>query len=256
MTRYFQISIYLLAFFALCAFLAWNIIAASKQPSDAAEYGRRLEITGINVLAPPGAENSDDSFRIYAVHVVHTRPFKDPYIGHGIYLGSGKIITAAHVIGRWSALTNLRVLIAGQDLPAKVIKKGSLDETDLALLSVDEARLPISLRLRRNPSCKEPSIPGTNAAVIVPENIIRSRIISPELIAPHYRARFYSLVDDVGISGSGVFDAERKCLLGIMSRKVRKYAYRKMNGNVVMQENGFAGYFVPVFDFIPLEFRF
>ena len=71
------------------------------------------------------------------------------------------MITAAHVVGHWPFLTHPRVLIAGQDLPAKVIKQGSFETTDLALLSVDEAKLPISLRLRRNPLCSGSPKVGT-----------------------------------------------------------------------------------------------
>ena len=52
------------------------------------------------------------------------------------------VLTAAHVVGHWPAFTDPRVLVAGQDLPAKVIKEGSFHTVDLALLSVNEDRLP------------------------------------------------------------------------------------------------------------------
>ncbi len=95
--------------------------------------------------------------------------FKEPFTGYGIYLGQGAVITAAHVLGRWPYfISNPRVLIAGQELPAKVIRTGSPGTTDLAILSVDETRLPVSLRLRRNPLCKEPPQAGENVIVVVP----------------------------------------------------------------------------------------
>ena len=100
---------------------------------------------------------------------------------------------------------------------------------------------------------------GTEVVVVYPERTARSRIISPLSIAPKYRARFGSLINEAEGSGSGVFNADRKCLLGIISSKIRKFNYRGMNGHTVTEESGFAGYFVPaskIADFVPPEFRF
>ena len=184
-----------------------------------------------------GSLSPDDSLRIYAVNVVHSRPLEEPFIGYGIYLGQGAVITAAHVLGRWpSFISNPRVLIAGQELPAKVIKEGSFETIDLALLSVDEARLPVSLRLRRNPLCKEPPKAGENVIVVLSYGTVRSRIISPQLLLPKYRTNFNTFISDVPIaggSGSGVFRAERKCLLGILSSKIWEYNFRMENGRIV-----------------------
>jgi hypothetical protein len=206
------------------------------------------------------AQSPDDSLKIYAVYVVKTTPFEKPFTGYGIYLGKGAVITAAHVIGHWGFLKNPRVLIAGQDLPAKIIKEGSVDEIDVTLLSVDETRLPVSLRLRRNPLCKQPAPVGAQVIAAIPEETARSQIISPLQIAPSLRKQFSSLTREVAAtSGSGIFDAERRCLLGIMSRRVQKYGYRNENGKIVVVPAGFAGYFVPASEiakFIPEEFRF
>lgn len=206
------------------------------------------------------AQSPDDSLNIYAVNVVKTTPFEKPFTGNGIYLGKGAIITAAHVIGRWGFLKNPRVLIAGQDLPAKIVKEGSIDNVDLTLLSVDETRLPVRLRLRRNPLCKQPPRPGESVIAVVPGQTARSRIISPVHIAPQLRQRFNTLTGEVAeASGSGIFDADKRCLLGIMSRRVQKFDYRNDNGRIVAEPAGFAGYFVPasqIAEFIPQEFRF
>jgi trypsin-like peptidase len=249
MAKRFLIAGFLVAVTAVCALIGWPFAAAFYQRSTA-DYQTRLGATERTVSVP------DESLQIYAVNVVHAAPFKAPFIGYGIYLGSGKIITAAHVVGRWPLLKNLRVLIAGQDLPAEVLKQGEFDDADLALLSVDQSRLPISLQLRRNPVCHELLMPGANVVIVEPESSVHSQIISPQLIPAIYRAQFYSLTKDLGRSGSGVFSVERKCLLGIMSRKIPKVSYHKDGRNIVVQPDGFAGYFVPVFDFIPPEFRF
>jgi len=208
---------------------------------------------------PVQAQSPDDSLRIYAVNVVKTTPFQEPFTGYGIYLGRGAVITAFHVIGRFAFLKNPHVVIAGQNLPAKIIKEGSLAQTDLTLLSVDEARLPVSLRLRRNPLCKQPPKAGENVIVVVPEKTVRSQIISPLLVQPELQKRFNTLIGEAGASGSGVFDAERRCLMGIISRAIQKYNYRKEDGQIVAEPVGFAGYFVSasqITDFIPQEFRF
>lgn len=187
----------------------------------------------------------DSALQLYAVKVIKTPPFQKPVTGYGIYLGSGLVLTAAHVVGHWPVFTHPHVVIAGQDLPASIVKKGTFETTDLALLSVDQTRLPVSLRLRRNPLCSGPLRIGMPVVDVLPQTTFRSRIISPLLIPPALQHRFDSLIDTPKESGSGIFDPERQCLLGIVSAKVMKFAYRKLNGRVIWSSSGFAGYFVP-----------
>jgi len=202
-------------------------------------------IAAVFILGPAQAQGDDDALEIYAVNVVKTTPFQKPFTGYGIYLGQGTVLTAAHVIGRFGFLKNPHVLIAGQDLPASIVKEGSLERTDLTLLSVDETRLPIALRLRRNPVCRQPPRLGQDVVLVVPGRTTRSQIISPQLIHPTLRKRFYALITEPAGSGSGVFDADRRCLMGIISRRVPKYHYQMENGKLVAKDAGFAGYFVP-----------
>jgi hypothetical protein len=205
------------------------------------------------------AQSTDDDLKIYAVNVVKKAPLKKEFIGFGIYLGNGTVITAAHVVGHFPILTHPHVHIAGLDLPAEVIKNGAFEETDLALLSVDAAQLPVSLQLRRNPLCKMPAPAGTKVIVVYPKRTDRSFIIPPAYIAPQYRARLNTLIAEVESSGSGVFHADRRCLLGIISQKVQKFSYQKRNGLTVASPAGYAGYFVPastIATFIPPEFRY
>src|SRR5262249_30132459 len=134
------------------------------------------------------------------------------------YLGRGRIITAQHVVRS----ANPTVRIAGLNLASKVIKSSPYEELDLALLSVDEEKLPVSLRMRRMPLCQRPPFADERVVVAIPESTARSHVASPLVIPPNLRQRFPTAIKDVattGNSGSGVFDAERKCLLGIMSRK-------------------------------------
>ena len=200
--------------------------------------------------------SDDDSLRIYAVNVVKTPPFKEQFVGYGIYLGRGIVITAGHVVGHWPLFTRPRVLIAGHDLPAKVLKSGLDNQVDLALLSIDETPLPISLRLRRNPLCQAPPVVGMQVIDVVPESTSRSHVISALSIEPALRSRFDSLIDDVKSSGSGIFDAQRKCLLGIASAEVVKFKNQMRSGHAAYVPTGFAGYFVSaakIIKFLPKD---
>lgn len=202
------------------------------------------------------AQSTDDDLRIYAVNVVKTPPFERQFTGYGIYLGQGYVITAAHVVGHWPLFTHPRVLIAGRDLPAKIIKQGSFETTDLALLSVGEAALPMSLRLRRNPLCNRSPTIGSEVINVIPEGTTRARVISPLSIPAQLRTKFDSLIDSAKDSGSGVFDPERKCLMGIMSARVQKYHYQLENVRIRGYMDGYAGYFVSatkIAKFIPSD---
>jgi hypothetical protein len=205
------------------------------------------------------AQSIDDALRIYAVKVVKGPPVEHEITGYGIYLGRGLIITAAHVVGHWPALTNPTVRINGRDLPTRLLKEGSFETIDLALLSVDEAQLSASLRLRRNPLCKDPPHVGEEVVDVLPDQTSRTRVISPLSISPQMRVRFPTLMEKPEQSGSGLFDANKKCLRGIVSAKLPKFIYKSINGVLIAKPSGFAGYFVPANEiaaFIPADLHF
>jgi hypothetical protein len=130
------------------------------------------------------------------------------------------------------------------------------EKVDLALLSVNEEKLPISLRLRRMPLCQRPPWVGEPVIVAIPESTARSHVMSPMLLPPIYRRKFPTVISDVattGNSGSGVFDAGSKCLLGIMSLRI----YILPSGDRTKQKD-IAKYFVPasiIAAFIPADYR-
>jgi hypothetical protein len=167
-------------------------------------------------------QSADNDLIVYAVGVVNVAPFKRPFSGYGVYLGGSTVITAAHVVGHWPLFTNPTIVIGGQEIPTKVIKKGAFPQLDLAQLSVEQSSLPDSARLRRNYLCKELAQVGTDVVVVSSEQTVRSRIISPRAIATRYRSHFGTLVSEPHGSGSGVFDADKKCLLGIISAAVMR----------------------------------
>jgi hypothetical protein len=214
-----------------------------------------LAAAALVLLGGTAPDPADDSLRIYAVNIVQDPP--QSWTGYGIYLGKGLVITAAHVVGRASH-TKPSVRIAGMDLPASAIKEGSFERLDLTLLSIDEKKLPVYLRMRRMPLCDRPAWVGEPVIVAVPEGTARSHIMSPQLLPPDSRMRFSTVISDVastGNSGSGVFDAGRKCLLGIMSRKIQV----RPNNDPEGEPKDLAKYFVPastIGPFIPREYRF
>ena len=138
--------------------------------------------------------------------------------GSGVYLGSGLIVTAAHLVEPNSQMS---ATIAGMTLPATILKHGS--EVDLSLLKVDKDKLPANPALPDMPLCRAPPWPGDPVIVADATAISNSRIASPQGLNVLMRHRFPTLISDVattGNSGSGVFDPVRKCLLGIMSAKL------------------------------------
>ena len=167
----------------------------------------------------------------------------------GIYLKPGFVVTAAHLTANWTGNADLSVHIAGTALPANLVKQGELEEVDLTLFSVDDQKLPESVARIQTSLCQAPPWPGDPVIVVDYTGATRSHIVAPQILPVEFRSKFWSLIGDVdstGNSGSGVFDPNRKCLLGIMSRKF------KVGGKYV------AKYFVPaseIREFIPIERR-
>ena len=213
-------------------------------------FGLALAATLLASTASSAPDSASD-LKEYAVHVNRT-PMQ-PWPGYGIYLGNGLVITAAHVPGN-VALTKPHVIIGGEDLPAALVKQGSLDGIDLTLLSVDARNLPTRLQIRRMPLCEKPPYPGEAVVTAIPEGIARSHVLPPAAIPREDRQSFGTVIGDVattGNSGSGVLDAWNECLLGIISRKI-SVGRRGPDGTV--HSIDIAKYFVPVSDikaFIP-----
>ena len=196
---------------------------------------------------------ADETLKLYAVHVV--RVPKEDWTGYGVYLGNGLVLTAGHVAGEFWRI--VQVEIAGQMLPTEVLKRGQFSGVDLALLSIDDAKLPVSLRLRRMTVCKTPSWPGEDVVVATPEGLARSYVVSPAVLPKDLAPKFRTAIRDVattGNSGSGVFDAWQECLIGIISAKIQQTQTRKINGQSVQGKYDVAKYFVPgpqIAEFLP-----
>jgi hypothetical protein len=208
-------------------------MAKANFNTDFANLMLGAAIVGLVCLAISGssAEPMDNWVQDYVVQVLWGDEQKPA--GAGVYLGNGLVVSAAHV-----ANTNTRgVRIDGQDVPAKLVKTGT-PQLDLSLVSMDQSKIPDTLRDRRMALCQEQPPAGAPVILAAPQGITRSSIASPTLIPPEYRTKYSTLISDGstdGKSGSGVFDAEKKCLLGILVAKFTNNSEHK----------GIASYFVP-----------
>jgi hypothetical protein len=191
----------------------------------------------MTLLAPTVSESSDQKESSNSWIVSASIIFNGSQSGSGVYLKSGLIITAAHLTAIGA---NMSVRIATASLPAKVLKQGSSQDVDLSLLSIDEEKLPASIKLPAMQLCEAPPWPGDPVIVVEDAKITRSHIVSPQLLPYTSRSKYSTLIGDVattGNSGSGVFDPNRKCLVGIMSQKITVHT---TEGN-----KDIAKYFVP-----------
>ena len=137
------------------------------------------------------SQDADAALRLYAVHI--DRAQMTPLNGHGVYLGNGFVITAAHVVGGGDA-TKPQVKIDGRHLPTAIVKDGNVNDVDLTLLSVDVHQLPDSLASRHMPLCQNPAKAGESVIVATPEGVARSYIMSPSELPPDIPAKFRTVI--------------------------------------------------------------
>jgi hypothetical protein len=96
---------------------------------------------------------------------------------------------------------------------------------------------------------------GQEVVVVAKSGTARARVVSPLAIPVSARAKFGTVITDVPIamSGTGVFDAEKRCLLGIISRRIARIDAHAGNSDE------HAKYLVPaptIAKFLPADVRF
>ena len=194
-----------------------------------------LILVGLLPISVFAEDSTDAALQFYAVQVLHTSA-QSP-AGAGIYLGKGLVITAAHVTGS----NQIGVRFDGVSVPARVLKKGALQKIDLALYAVRENDLPTAYRSLSLPLCETPPQADAPVTVVTPGvPIMHSRMLSTSMLTLIDSNRWPTIISDVetdGRSGSGVFDSQSKCLLGILSAKL------SVNNNNTPKAIG--TYFVP-----------
>jgi hypothetical protein len=215
-------------------------MAKVKLNNDIANLALSASVALCLATSRSQAEPTDSWVQDYVVQFLSGKE-ENPF-GAGVYLGNGLVITAAHVVG-----STRGVRIGAENAPARLVKRGSFPQLDLSLISVDQAKIPASLRERRMPLCQEQSPPGAPVILAAPQGITRTSIASSNIIPAQLRTKYPTLISERttdGKSGSGVFDVEGRCLLGILSSKL----YNTVDQQV------YASYFVPadtIQSFIP-----
>lgn len=205
----------------------------------------------VALAAAPAATQQtqdDQAARALAPFAVNIdRAHKQDWPGYGVYLGRGLVLTAAHVVGPAAHGAPI-VLIAGKSLAATFVKEGAFETVDLTLLRIDAAALPAGLGLRLLPICRDASEPGQRVIVVTPQSTAFSHVVPPRLLPAGIRDRFGTAIGDVattGNSGSGVFDPQRRCLMGVISRKIRAVPNRGAGPAPAGGPIDLAKYFVP-----------
>jgi hypothetical protein len=217
-------------------------------------------IAAIVLSGSAHAEEGDDSLQDYGVQIVRT-PKQPGTGGSGIYLGNGVVLTAAHVagLGFWR---KPRVEVEGRDLPTKVLKDGHFHNVDLTLLSVDMEDVPPSLAARHMTVCGHAPWTGEEVIVANRDESGRSYVMSPDLLPPGLPPKAHTVIyfhPETSASGSGIFDANEKCLLGLISGKIWRNEQKSENGQTMSEHHDLASYFVPapvIAGFIPSEVHF
>jgi hypothetical protein len=207
-------------------------------------------LLGCGVARAESAQQTPAPPDPHAVAVNIERTPVQPWPGYGIYLGDGLVITAAHVVGH-ALLTQPKVVVAGQRLSAAAIKEGNYPDQDLTVLRITDP-VPPALAGQHTVVCSDPPHAGEAVVVSTPERVTTSAMVTPEALPLQYRGRYAaSSIKDVyttGNSGSGVFDADHRCLLGIMSSKIEQQLRLIVNGEHVTRTVGVAKHFVPAAD--------
>ena len=206
-------------------------------------------LAGGAAVAASWAANAETPLNPQTVAVNIQRTPAQSWAGYGIYMGDGLVVTAAHVAGH-SLLTHPSVVLGGQLLPTETVKEGSYPDNDLTVLRLTPPVAPQLAPLHVT-LCSEPPKPGEAVMVATPEKVTNSAVISPEILPPDMRTRYAASIKDVyttGNSGSGVFDAASRCLLGIMSSKIEQQLHLIVNGSPTVRTVGLAKHFVPASD--------
>jgi hypothetical protein len=111
------------------------------------------------------------------------------------------------------------------------------------------------------PVCTTGPLPNEEVIVATPESIARSHVFPPSQLPRGLESSRRTAIRDVastGNSGSGVFDANKKCLLGIISAKITGSNPGSQDGFLRKKTFDIGKYFVPaavIANFIRLEYR-
>lgn len=138
-------------------------------------------------------------------------------IGNGIYIGNGNFVTAAHVVNDLNEKSKVRILTNGDIAQASfthVSKKYGIGYNDIAILQFPYQITALPNEEKPMPLCTgyfsnidDYQIVGYHSLYPIPKNYIHFGTTSAYIDGSY----------EPGLSGSGIVDASRHCLVGIVS---------------------------------------
>ena len=163
--------------------------------------------------------------------------------GGGTYLFSGYVATAAHVMDHHLLIAPDVYLRSGEKQAAGVMAVGNREVADAAILRLDPDKLPGDLaKLPPLHVCDNDPHVGQTVAVVL-DGVQREAEV--EKFPDEYGgARLIVAGGHPGVSGSGVFDPEHRCLIGVVSRGVREREYTP-DGKTLLAERFLGLSFAP-----------
>lgn len=177
--------------------------------------------------------------------------------GDGIYLGHGLVLTAHHLTHP-VLLTHPTATIGDLVLPAEPLKQGDGILVDLTLLQIAPQLVPAALQGEMVSLCRDAPVPGRPVITVSGLGLAHSVILDPQLLPKGTPPQFLTAIQEVegaGNSGSGVFDEETNCLLGIITRRIDRVETSQIkDGQLARTREPVAKYFEPaskIRDFLP-----
>lgn len=147
--------------------------------------------------------------------------------GSGVFLGGGLVLTAAHVVTVNAGDPAVSVILDGWKIDSKVASIG-INGLDLALLRVDPSTL--SIQRQNQPAqaiCPSDAAPNQPVAVASEGKVTLSKTVNAPIRSDNFNGDWTDVLDGGyhhGASGGGVFDAQRGCLLGVLTLEASRPA--------------------------------
>jgi hypothetical protein len=190
-----------------------------------------VTLAGCATSTPDASENTAEVMGLYTPlfdkNLLIEIKSGDNFIrGSGVWIGNGEVLTAFHIFYEppffeLKASDIISVIVDGKKMGARVVFHGDLNgNDDLALLKVDDKLIPPSLALSTVPTiCESDEKVGAPIYITSYDRIIKT-FTSPDgaaVFKGNISSRAATALVSRGTSGSPVFDAQMKCLSGIVS---------------------------------------
>ena len=203
------------------AFLLYFVLVLNTSPLFAATGDATLAETGVRVEMPVG----------------DGKHFSQ---GSGIFLGSGLVLTAAHVVQVNPNDARVTIILDSRAYQGVVVFDGHQENLDLALVRTNVQSLPIRRQIQAPvPVCEANPAPNQPVTVSSMGTVTSAATISSAVSTDGQSGTWTNLLSTAyhhGNSGGGVFSSQKGCLWGIITLE--------LSGNV-------NGHFVDMTAFIP-----